>query len=296
MLSGRSHRPNKTSDEALAELELQAGQQFDPEVIEVLMRVVLEKDLTLSADQKPRVLVADSDVEFLNLLKLRLLNAGFEVQTLTNVDEVAVQLLDDPPSVVLAGVSSGDERAFDLLTALRGDDTLRHVPIAFIGDNPDRILRVRAMRHGVDDFLTKSDDLEEVVSRVENILIREASRRTPRASQRRRGITGQLDTLPLPDIIQMLNMGMKTALVSIYSDDQAGQIWFSEGAAVHAEAGDSRGAEAIYQMLRWSGGDFAIEHGVVTGGSTIETDTMFLVMEGLRLLDESAAAGGAPAA
>jgi hypothetical protein len=42
-------------------------------------------------------------------------------------------------------------------------------------------------------------------------------------------------------------------------------------------------------MLRWNVGEFRIEHGVTTDMETIQMDPMMVVMEGLRLLDESGA-------
>ncbi|MCI4355083.1 MAG: DUF4388 domain-containing protein, partial [Thermoplasmata archaeon] len=63
-------------------------------------------------------------------------------------------------------------------------------------------------------------------------------------------------------------------------------------AAVHAELGGKSGVEACYDMLRWSDGEFRIEHGLTTEEETIDLDPMMVVMEGLRLLDESEAPVG----
>jgi hypothetical protein len=40
-------------------------------------------------------------------------------------------------------------------------------------------------------------------------------------------------------------------------------------------------------MVGWREGEFVIEHGQVCEETTLEQDAMFLVMEGLRLIDES---------
>ena len=73
-----------------------------------------------------------------------------------------------------------------------------------------------------------------------------------------------------------------------------GKIWFENGTVRHAETGGTKGESAFYQMVRWSQGSFVIEHGVQTRTHSIERDAMFLVMEGVRLMDESEA--GATAA
>ena len=54
----------------------------------------------------------------------------------------------------------------------------------------------------------------------------------------------------------------------------------------HAEAGAKISDEAFYEMVRWTSGEFVIEHGVKSKESSISQDSMFLLMEGLRLMDE----------
>ena len=142
----------------------------------------------------------------------------------------------------------------------------------------------------MDDCLAKSDDLELLVARIRNILIRETRRDAKADARRGGGIAGQLENLSLPDIVQILNMGTKTACLSLASDERAGKIWFDSGASVHAETAEQTGADAFYEMLRWKTGEFTIEHGLKTEQKSIEADAMFLVIEGLRLLDESSEA------
>ena len=58
---------------------------------------------------------------------------------------------------------------------------------------------------------------------------------------------------------------------------------------MHAEVGPKTGPDAMYELLRWNKGEFVIAHGLKTEDRSIENDTMYLVMEGLRLMDEGAA-------
>ena len=289
MLSGRAYRDGMSREEAFQQLQLYAGSQFDPEVVEVVMRVVEQNTVVRSKDQKPRVVIAGADEEFARLLKFRLLNAGIQVDILNRVQDVLMNVVEAPPDLVLTETAPDEDAAFDALTQIRADLAVAHVPVAFVSPSASRILKVRALREGVDDFLVKTDNLEELVARVENILAREASRRGKNDTPRRRGITGSLDNMSLPDVFQMLTMGMKTACVSVRSGDKDGMLWFRNGSVVHATTGDQHGALAVDQMLRWSKGNFSIEHGLETDKRTIEMDTMFLLMETLRRIDEEGA-------
>ena len=162
-------------------------------------------------------------------------------------------------------------------------------PFAFLARSESRLLKIRALRQGVDDFLVKQSDLEELLARIQNILTRESARRGQGLKRAKRGVTGQLDNLGLPDIVQTLTIGMKTALVALSHDDLTGRIWFRDGAVVHAKCGEIQGEAAFHAMARWKTGEFAIEHGIKSRRTTIECDPMFLVMEAMRLMDEASA-------
>ena len=92
--------------------------------------------------------------------------------------------------------------------------------------------------------------------------------------------------MALPDILQTLHIGMKTALVTLTCGKISGKLWFEEGSISHAKVENVEGEDAFYTMLRWNTGDFVIEHGIRGKQRTIDCDPMFLLMEGLRLIDE----------
>ena len=99
---------------------------------------------------------------------------------------------------------------------------------------------------------------------------------------------GALDDFHLAEIAQLLSLGGKTACVTLVSDDREGRVWFRDGTVVHARAGIWRGEEVFYQLLGWRSGRFFIEHGSTTARRTIDKDTMYLLIEGLRRRDEAA--------
>ena len=289
MCSPRPHRVALRTEEAVDELERQAGQQFDPEVVEALIRVLEKTHAVFGAGEKPSVLVCDADGEFRKLLQMRLANDGYDVRCVAKADEALEAILTMTPDLVLVEVSLEESEAFQLLRELRKDATFQHVPFAFLARSESRLLKIRALRQGVDDFLVKDGDLEELLARIQNILTRESARRGGGLKRAKRGVTGQLDNLGLPDIVQTLAIGMKTALVALAQGELTGRIWFRDGAVVHAKFGELQGEAAFHALARWKTGEFAIEHGVKSRRTTIECDSMFLVMESMRLIDEASA-------
>jgi response regulator RpfG family c-di-GMP phosphodiesterase len=297
MLSDRPHRQPLSSDAALQEIERQAGSQFDPEVVEIFIRAVSERHRPLAVDQRPRVILASRDGDFVRPLAVRLQNEGLEVHAEADLQDAMLRLIENPPHLILADLEEDEERAFDFLRILREDDGLAKVPFVYLVPRFELPQAVRVLRHGVDDCLVKTDDLVLLVARIRNIMIRETRRQSGTDEPRRRGIQGQLENLALPDICQMLHLGLKTACVSLASGERRGRIWFDQGTVVHAESDDESGVGALNEFLRWKAGEFTIQHGIAADQVTLEGDTMLLVMEGLRLLDEDTAqtAGSAKA-
>ena len=287
MCSPRPHREAFRAEQAIDELERHAGQQFDPEVVEALIRVLEKSPAVFDGRTKPSVVVCDADAEFRKLLEMRLVNDGYDVRCVTKADEALELILAAPPDLVLAEVDCDASDAFQLLREVRKDAAFQHIPFAFLARGKSRLLKIRALRQGADDFLVKEGDLEELLARIQNILARESARRGSGLKRAKRGVTGSLDNLSLPDIVQTLTMGMKTALVAVSHDDLSGRIFFRDGAVVHAKCGELQGEAAFHAMARWKSGEFAIEHGVKSRRTTIECDPMFLVMEAMRLMDEA---------
>jgi response regulator RpfG family c-di-GMP phosphodiesterase len=287
LTSGRSHREPLEIDQALTMLIAESGRHFDPEVVEALQRALDKRHGGRKSGKKPRILLAESQEDFRKLVKLRLVNEGYEVIESATIDRVLVHLLKEPPDLALIDLDTDDVEAFQLLEEMRVDDNLCRIPLAFLSRRKERILKIKALRMGVDDFLNKDDDLEELAARVDNILIRETIRRKGKAQRVRRGITGDLETLSLPDIIQTLATGMKTACVTLIRDETKGWIWFDNGAVKHAKTKSQAGEEAFFEMIRWNTGEFVLEHGVQCKSTSITNDTMYLLMEGMRLMDES---------
>jgi hypothetical protein len=163
------------------------------------------------------------------------------------------------------------------------------VPFALLVTGNDRFVTRKACRCGVDDLIDKASELENIVSRVGNILAREAARNRTTAAAAPCGISGELDNLPVPEIVQILCLGEKTASVRITSADRTGALWFEKGALVHAECGPTEGDRAFAELAAWQKGTFVIRHGEDAPRASIESDPMKLLLDHCRVVDETAA-------
>ena len=234
------------------------------------------------------MVVCDADEEFRKLLEMRLVNDGYDVRCVAKADDALEAILAARPR---SRPRRGGQRRQRRLPAPPGAPQGR-----VVAAHPVRVPRAHARAacsrsarcaRAWTTSSIKENDLEELIARIQNILTRESARRGEGLKRAKRGVTGQLENLGLPDIVQTLTIGMKTALVAISQDDESGRIWFRDGAVVHAKCGELPGEAAFHAMARWKTGEFAIEHGVKSRRTTIECDSMFLVMEAMRLMDEA---------
>lgn len=293
MTSPRSHRDARDPDAAMSELMCEAGHQFDPEIVEALQAVVFEHARTRVESGRPTALLIDSDLEFRRLFKLKLVNNGFDVIVADDTEAGPLAMAGSPADIVLVDIDANPEAAFAWLHEMRTDDSKPTPPFVALSSERDRVVRLRALRRGIDDLMLKQNDLEELAARVENVLIRETVRAEGVKREMRRGISGDLENLSMPDIVQTVVVGMKTACVTIKAGRRTGKIWFENGMPQRAECGKKRGENAFYEIVTWDKGGFLIEHGITAGEANLEGDAMFLLMEGLRRMDEGAAAQAA---
>lgn len=106
------------------------------------------------------------------------------------------------------------------------------------------------------------------------------------------GVGGSLASMPFPDLIQMLHSTRKSGVLSIEDGERKSGILFEEGEVRHAWAENVSGEAAFNRIAGWKKGLFYFRAGSrVTHPTTIRTGTLGLLMEAMRLVDESSQKG-----
>ncbi len=95
--------------------------------------------------------------------------------------------------------------------------------------------------------------------------------------------------MSLPNIVQNICYDQRSASLVLRRQIEEGIIFFAGGEIVHAKMGSMEGADAVYQMLRWTDGTFRISEKINTSARTVNVPWNHLLMEGMRLLDEQEA-------
>ena len=121
---------------------------------------------------KPHLLVVDDDEDIRALLRLVLERAGYDVDDQADGRAALRSFHNGNHDLVLLDVTMPDLDGWELLERIRD---LSEVPVLMLTARDSESDRVRGLRGGADDYVTKPFDREELVARVEALL-----RRAPR--------------------------------------------------------------------------------------------------------------------
>ncbi len=119
-----------------------------------------------------RILVVDDDPAIRTLCAETLAGLGFDVAVASGVGECRAKMADYKPDLVLLDLMLPDGDGYELLESLKADRATGFVSVILISARSETKDKVRALRLGGDDYLTKPFDALELGARIESVLRR----------------------------------------------------------------------------------------------------------------------------
>ncbi len=119
-----------------------------------------------------RVLVVDDDSQITAICQEVLINQGFDVERAGSIAETKAAMAKKRPDVLLLDVALPDGDGFHFFETLKAERGASHLSVIFISARSDTSAKVRALKLGGDDYLTKPFDALELGARVESVLRR----------------------------------------------------------------------------------------------------------------------------
>lgn len=111
-----------------------------------------------------------------------------------------------------------------------------------------------------------------------------------RATASGRPMSGVIEEIPLPDLLQLLSTSRKSGVLTVSSSTSVGRIYLRAGQIYFCAIDDDFSVQpekSLYRLLRWRAGNFELEPNVeVQVMEEINQSTEALLMEGVRQLDE----------
>jgi response regulator RpfG family c-di-GMP phosphodiesterase len=269
------------AEEACDALDPHKGTTFDPAVVDWLRHIVLDEDMnTQILSARNRALIVDPDPEETAVLEVQFAGQGYEV-TIERSVEGALRCLDaETYDVVISEVHLSDGQGFDLLRRIR-ESSHAQVPLMFVTSERAQSSVNRGLELGAADYVVKPASAAVVAAKASRAI---ADSRTKKPGGR--GVSGSLQEMSLPDVIQILGNGRKGGRLKVRSGTLHGELMFQDGSIHDARFGDLGGAEAVYGILRLMEGDFELEPDTTPVEDVIGIPTHHLLLEAMRRLDE----------
>ncbi len=122
------------------------------------------------------ILVVDDEPEIVSLVAYHLERAGYTVSTATDGAAAIVKTRREQPRLIVLDIMLPGITGFEVLEAVRSRPDTKDVPVLMLTALQDDEDRIRGLSLGVDDYVTKPFNPEELVLRVGAILRRVESR------------------------------------------------------------------------------------------------------------------------
>ncbi len=121
---------------------------------------------------KPKILMADDKPELLSLMQEVLEDAGFEVYPAANGQEAVDLVRLKNPDIVILDYEMPVKTGLAAAEEIKADPLFAHLPIVMLTGIADKQTKIMGLNMGVDDYLIKPIDTDELLARIRMLLKR----------------------------------------------------------------------------------------------------------------------------
>ena len=127
----------------------------------------------------PTILVVEDEPSILELLRINLVDAGYEVRAAPDAESGQAMVRERLPDLLLLDWMLPGKSGLALAKELRADARTRELPIIMVSARGEESDRVAGLEAWVDDYVTKPFSPRELKARIKAVL----RRRAPEAAQ-----------------------------------------------------------------------------------------------------------------
>jgi DNA-binding response OmpR family regulator len=201
-----------------------------------------------------KILVVDDDPSLLKLAQVVLAKANHEVVLTQDPNQAVCIAEEQAVDAIVLDVMLPGRNGFDVLADLRGNPATQKVVVLMLSALSEGQHRVRGLRGGADDYLSKPLEPDELLLKLDKLL--------PRTNQENGTLTGSLEHFPLAEILQNLHQGARRGVLVVEAGTLRGEIRLQDGYLDSAVWADLQGREAVWTMLGLGQGRFHFEQPV----------------------------------
>ena len=232
-----------------------------------------------------KILLVDDNPMVLGMLQ-QALSAMGKVPVATDAADALLKAIEDVPDVLICDYRMPGMDGRQLLEKLKSRPATAGIAVILMASKADISERF-SMQDPIEDYLEKPFFLKDAIHRIKRVVDRIALEKMAKAESADGVLRGSLTQMNVIDLVQSLEMGRKSCLLTMTNGDDKCEIYFNQGQAKHATYGPITGDPAVFKVLRWTEGNFQIDFNGKSDLETTTLNTQGLLMEGLRLLDEA---------
>lgn len=233
-----------------------------------------------------KVLLVDDNPMILEMLRQVLAHFS-TVQTMSDGGDALLKAIDDKPDLIITDYAMNGMDGRQLLQKIKARSSTAGIPVILMASKADINEKLKVLQDTVEDFVEKPFFLKEAAARIKKVVDKISLEKMAREAPGESVLRGTLAQMNVLDLLQSLDMGRKTCLLTLANNGDKCKMFFTDGQINHAEYGNLQGDEAVYKVLTWTAGSFEIDFKGTSQQQTITQSTQGLLLEGLRLLDES---------
>src|SRR5262245_1439903 len=126
----------------------------------------------MAAPNHGKILIVEDTVDIATMLQFYFGGQGFQARMVHRGADALTATRQWSPNLILLDIRLPDIDGYDVCRQLRQNLRTSHVPIIFLTEKNEKSAKLAGLELGVDDYITKPFDIEELHLRVLNALKR----------------------------------------------------------------------------------------------------------------------------
>jgi two-component system OmpR family response regulator len=198
------------------------------------------------------------------------------------------ECLRQPPDSILLDVQMPAIDGWQLVRILRSRPSLCSIPILLLTSLAGQQERLRGYKLGVDDYIGKPFEPDELLARVDRAVDRAQRPYSPLVQQKT--LRGDFDQVSIASVLSFLELERKTGVLLLVADRTA-RVYIEAGRPLKVEIDGVPRTQSqrslIDRVLDWTKGQFEFSVQDVACSDELGTSTAALLLEHARAQDES---------